>query len=136
MKALKTIFSSLLALLVLLSSISFTIDKHICMGRVQSVAILHDAAPCGMELFAQSGENLSMMEGCCKSEQTVIEGNEHLVKIVKPVAVEYQSLWVAELPKLIETIDLQEATLVASHTLYLPPLIDQDVPVLLQSFLI
>ncbi|MFZ1806942.1 MAG: hypothetical protein WAU36_06970 [Cyclobacteriaceae bacterium] len=106
------------------------------MGRVQSVAILHDAAPCGMELFAQSGENLSMMEGCCKSEQTVIEGNEHLVKIVKPVAVEYQSLWVAELPKLIETIDLQEATLVASHTLYLPPLIDQDVPVLLQSFLI
>lgn len=136
MKALKTIFSSLLALLVLLSSISFTIDKHICMGRVQSVAILHDAAPCGMELFAQSGENLSMMEGCCKSEQTVIEGNEHQVKTLKPVAVEYQSEWVATLSHVIETFDLESASSYSSSPLYKPPLLDQDVPVLIQSFLI
>jgi len=132
--ALKTIFSAFLALFVLVSATSFTIDKHLCMGRVQSVAILHDAAPCAMEMMAADG--MSAMEGCCKDLQTKIEGNEYNFKNVKQIGIEYQSLWVAELPRLIETIDLDRAASFASHILYKPPLIDQDVPVLIQSFLI
>lgn len=104
------------------------------MGRVQSVAILHDAAPCAMEMMAADG--MSAMEGCCKDLQTKIEGNEYNFKNIKQIGIEYQSLWIAELPRLIETIDLEEAASFASHILYKPPLIDQDVPVLIQSFLI
>ena len=134
MKALKTIFSSLLALLVLLSSFHLTIDKHICMGRVQSVAILSDAAPCAMEMMAE--RNMGTMTGCCQNEQTVIEGNDHLVKIIKPVALEYQSLWVAELPRIIETFDFESAAAYDAHPYYKPPLIDREIQVLIQSFLI
>ncbi|MEQ8423342.1 MAG: hypothetical protein RIA63_01440, partial [Cyclobacteriaceae bacterium] len=118
MKALKTIFSALLALIVLVSATSFTIDKHICMGRVQSVAILHDAAPCAMELFAEDGQSLNKMNGCCRDEQTKIEGNEHQAKTLKPVSLEYQSEWVAELPCLIETLDLESSIAYASHLTY------------------
>jgi hypothetical protein len=134
LKALKTIFSVFLALLVLLSSISFTIDKHICMGRVQSVAILHDAAPCAMEMMAEAGMNT--MDGCCQDTQTKIEGNDLQVKTIKPVAIEYQSHWVATLEHVIETFDLESASTYSSSPLYKPPLLDQDVPVLIQSFLI
>jgi len=132
-KALKSIFSALLALLVLVSATSFTIDKHLCMGRVQSVAILHDAAPCPMELMAEAGMG---MDGCCQDTQTKIQGNDLQLKTLKPVAIEYQSLWVATLEHVIETFDLKSASTYISHPLYKPPLIDQDVPVLIQSFLI
>jgi hypothetical protein len=133
-KALKSIFSALLALIVLVSATSFTIDKHICMGRVQSVAILHDAAPCAMEMMANSG--MSGMDGCCQDTQTKIEGNDYQVKSLKPVGVEYQSLWVATQSHVIETFDLESASTYSSSPLYKPPLIAQDVPVLIQSFLI
>ena len=104
------------------------------MGRVQSLAILHDAAPCPMEMIAQDGMNA--MEGCCQDTQTKIEGNDLQVKTLKPVAIEYQSFWVATLEHVIETFDLQSASTYVAHLLYKPPLLDQDVPVLIQSFLI
>ncbi|MEQ8304857.1 MAG: hypothetical protein RIB47_15790 [Cyclobacteriaceae bacterium] len=134
MKALNTIFSAVLALVVLLSSFSLTIDKHLCMGRVQSVAILHEAAPCPMEMMAESG--MGAMDGCCQDTQTKIEGNEYHYKAVKEIGIEYQSLWVATLPQIIETLDLTTASTFEGHTLYKPPLIERDVPVLIQSFLI
>lgn len=134
MNALKSIFSALLALIVLVSTTSFTIDKHLCMGRVQSVAILHDAAPCPMEMMAESGMN--GMDDCCQDTQTKIEGNDLQVKNLKPVSIEYQSLWVATVAHLIETFDLESASTYVAHPLYKPPLLDQDVPVLIQSFLI
>lgn len=134
MKALKSIFSVLLALIVLVSTTSFTIDKHLCMGRVQSVAILHDAAPCPMEMMAQAGMNT--MDGCCQDTQTVIEGNDLQVKTLKPVAIEYQSLWVATLEHVIETFDLQSAQTYPAFLSYKPPLIEREIPVLVQSFLI
>ncbi len=104
------------------------------MGRVQSVAILHDAAPCPMEMMAKAGMNA--MEGCCQDTQTKIEGNDLQVKTLKPVAITYQSLWVTTLEHVIETFDLQSASTYVTHPFYKPPLLDQDVPVLIQSFLI
>ena len=104
------------------------------MGRVQSVAILHNAAPCPMEMMANTP--MTAMDGCCQDTQTIIEGNDLQVKNLKPVAIEYQSLWVASLEHVIETFDQESAITYPSHFSYKPPLIDQDVPVLIQSFLI
>ena len=87
-----------------------------------------------MEMIAESG--MGTMDDCCQDTQTKIEGNDYQVKTMKPVSIEYQSLWVATLEHVIETFDLESAITYASHPLYKPPLIDQDVPVLIQSFLI
>ncbi|MEZ4973890.1 MAG: hypothetical protein R2820_11310 [Cyclobacteriaceae bacterium] len=135
-KALKSIFSAFLALLVLVSATSFTIDRHVCMGRTQSIAILHEATPCAMELFATSGENLSKMEGCCRDEQSKIEGNEYQVKNLKPLTTEYQSLWVAELPRVITVITFEKSSQHLALRKHKPPLPERDIPVLVQSFLI
>lgn len=134
MKALTSIFSTLLALVVVLSSFSLTIDKHICMGRVQSVAILHDAAPCAMEMMAESG--MGTREGCCQDTQTKIEGNDLQVKNLKPIALEYQSLWVAELPWVIEVLQPESRISFDSGIYHIPPLIEREIPILHQSFLI
>lgn len=134
MKALKSIFSSLLALVVLLSSLSFTIDKHICMGQVHSLAILKDASSCGMDMMAK--KDMSAMEGCCQNEKTVIKGNDYQVKTLKPIAVEYQSEWVATLSHVIETLDFESSVTYPAHLTYKPPLIEREIPVLIQSFLI
>ena len=117
-----------------MSSFHLTIDKHICMGRVQSVAILQDAPACGMEMMA--AVSMEAMEDCCKTEQTVIKGNEHQVKVLKPVAIEYQSVWVATLSHVIETLDLKASVTYPAHLTYKPPLIEREIPILIQSFLI
>jgi len=106
------------------------------MGRVQSVAILHDAAPCAMEMFAESGQNLSILEGCCRDEQTKIEGNDYQVKNLKPVSPEQQSFWVAALPRVIEVFTFEKSSEHLALRKHKPPLIEQDVLVFVQSFLI
>lgn len=106
------------------------------MGRVQSVAILHDATPCAMELIADDGKNISKMEGCCRDEQTKIEGNDYPVKHIKPLTVAYQSLWVAALPRVIETFNFENTTTHHALLRHKPPLIEREIPILFQSFLI
>ena len=104
LKTVNTILSSFLAFMVLLSSISFTIERHLCMGRVHSVAILHQAAPCAMELFAES-ENSAPMDGCCREDHLVIQGNDYLTKNAHVNTLIQQSLWVAALPRVISIVD-------------------------------
>jgi len=106
------------------------------MGRTQSVAILHEATPCAMELFTKTGENLSKMEGCCRDEESKIEGNDYQVKNLKPVSPEQQSLWVAALPRVIEVFTFEKSSEHVALRKHKPPLIEQDVLVLVQSFLI
>ncbi|MEO0570277.1 MAG: hypothetical protein AAF039_01145 [Bacteroidota bacterium] len=70
--------SSLLALLVLMSTVSWTVDKHLCMGRVMDVAFFHDADSCGMgNAMTAMGEK---MEGkhCCDDESFTVEGQDDL----------------------------------------------------------
>ncbi|MGE0771544.1 MAG: hypothetical protein AB7K37_07525 [Cyclobacteriaceae bacterium] len=136
MKALKSIFSALLALVILVSSTSFTIDHHICMGRIHSTAILHDAAPCAMEMMAATQEAKAKLSNCCKQEQIKFEGNDYRLKNLKPVSIENQSLWIAALPRVIEVIATDLDQQFPQVDTYRPPLLQRDVPVLIQSFLI
>ena len=43
------IWSVVMAVLVLFSTVSWTIEKHICMGRVMDVALFSKDQDCGME---------------------------------------------------------------------------------------
>lgn len=135
MKIVNAILSPTLALLVLISSISFTIERHLCMGKVHSVAILHDAAPCAMESFAKS-ENPLPMDGCCQEDHLVIQGNDYPANNVKVITLVQQGLWIASLPRVINTIDFSHRVSQLLIPYYKPPLIEREIPIFIQSFLI
>lgn len=63
-------FSWAMSLLVLVSTVSWTVDQHICMGRVVSTAIFSEATACGM---AMSEDNK-----CCDHETHTLKGQDDL----------------------------------------------------------
>ena len=64
------IFSWAMSLLVLVSTVSWTVDQHICMGRVVSTAVFSEAASCGM---AMSEDNK-----CCDHKTDTLKGQDDL----------------------------------------------------------
>ena len=67
------VFSVALALLVLFSTVSFTIEKHFCGDVLVDVSMFVEADKCGMEAM----ESLQQ-KSCCKDEIEVIQGQNEL----------------------------------------------------------
>ena len=134
----KKILSSLLALLVLFSTMSFTVEKHICAGEVADVSFTGNLDRCDMEMPTEAdtcaSEKISK-EPCCKDEiHFVKSSNTELSKISLadfiPVQVliayvfSYQQLFQEYTYKKIYFKD------------YSPPNIHKDIQILFETFLI
>ena len=71
------IFSLSMALLVLMSTVSVTIEKHFCGDHLVDVAIFSDAEKCGMEAMAAEQSKMTK-KSCCKDVVDLIEGQDEL----------------------------------------------------------
>ncbi|HFS68186.1 MAG TPA: hypothetical protein ENK67_08245, partial [Flavobacteriia bacterium] len=77
------ILAFFLALLVLFTSFSFTVNKHICGDEVVSTSFFVSATTCGMEMNVCKNENKNnketsiQKEPCCKDVTKVIQGNQN-----------------------------------------------------------
>ena len=77
MQKVKAITSSLLALVVLVSTLSFTLEQHFCLGQLVDVALFSDAS-CGMEHSTSDSCDADLKEvDCCDEKHQVIEGQDH-----------------------------------------------------------
>lgn len=135
MKALKNILSVSLALLVLVASSSFTVNMHVCGGAVQSLAVIEKATPCPMELNAPACHKDLVKSKCCQDEVFQYEGQDFKVHEHETLLTTNSS-WVVELPLIMEIVSPTVTTYTLSDTVYKPPLLQHDIPVLIQSFLI
>jgi hypothetical protein len=66
-------FSIALALLVLLSTVSFTIEKHFCGDVLVDISVFTTADKCSMEAL-----EVLQKKSCCKNEIDVIQGQDEL----------------------------------------------------------
>jgi hypothetical protein len=82
MKVLKTISSLFLAVLVIISSTSFTVGIHFCMGEASDVAVFSSATECEMQQ-ALPPCHRQHKSSCCDDE-TITHKSEDL----KPVSSE------------------------------------------------
>ena len=72
-KFLHKFFSVTLALLVLFSTVSFTIEKHFCGDVLVDVSMFVEAEKCAMEAL-----ELLQQKTCCKDEIDVVQGQDEL----------------------------------------------------------
>ena len=141
MKLLKPILSLILGLLVLISSTSFTVNMHLCMGHVQAVSLIEPATPCIMELMAMdlAKESKSCSsaskKGCCEEKSIVFDGTEYQYKASEQLTLLPVDFVTVSNP-VVCTLDHSFVAFNPPFELYKPPLIERDVPVLVQSFLI
>jgi len=72
--------SSFLACLVLLSTFSFTIEKHYCGRFLVDVAVFSKAKDCGMNMMDHSDDYDTNIKrkSCCKDEILLLEGQDEL----------------------------------------------------------
>ncbi|RKS55071.1 hypothetical protein BC962_0026 [Gillisia mitskevichiae] len=129
--------SLILALLVLVSTFSFTIDKHFCGDFLVDQAVFSKAKDCGMSSHNMDSMMVSDMlsDSCCTNTQLAIEGQDEL-KISFDNLNFDQQVFVAAFT--FSIIELFEGTpeLVIPFKDYSPPILVTDIHLLDQVFLI
>ena len=135
-----------LSLLVLMSSVGFSVGLHMCAGTLQNMAFFHKAEACPMEQKQEdipchkqdpSATTESSDGSCCEDSLVVMDDVENAVTSKVTVSLESPDLYMIAV---IQTAFLfllpQTDTPQVSTYSYLPPTLVRDIPVLVQSFLI
>ncbi len=129
----KKTFSILLSIVVLLSSLNFNLSVHYCGEAIVDVALLGDAEACSMAADISID---SKKKSCCSDRLIVIEGEDHLSsKSIEKGGIERIDLLTAELNYPIDLL-VQKTIASSYYENYSPPLIEQEIFLSVQSFLL
>jgi len=127
--------STVLALLVLVSTFSFTVDRHYCGSFLVDQAIFSKATSCGMDIPSHSGTDLMDQDNCCSNQNISVNGQDELKISFQALDLNQQLFLTAfaySYSNLFEGLPQQ----VIPFKNYSPPLIVKDIPVLNDTFLI
>ena len=121
-----------MAILLLASTTSWTVDKHFCMGHLVDVAFFTDADSCGMDMGDASGE---WKMDCCSDELIVIAGQDNL-KISFDEFSLSQKLFITSFAFSYMALFEVPDELNIPHNDYPPPMLVKDLQLLDEVFLI
>ncbi|MDC3133133.1 hypothetical protein OA501_02855 [Flavobacteriaceae bacterium] len=81
-KRILDIIAVLMAVVVLLSTMTFTLSTHYCGNVLVDTAIFKAAKDCGMKMESSSINSFAItQESCCLDKQLIVEGQD-VIKIV------------------------------------------------------
>ncbi|MGK0385895.1 MAG: hypothetical protein ACI849_000500 [Patiriisocius sp.] len=130
--------ASFMAVVVLMTTMSFTIDMHYCGDTMVDFSFFQNVATCGMEntaLVSSCSTPEMSKKSCCSDAQLMIAGQDNFNDAFTSVTLEqqifvcsfiysYSSLFKGTESKKVPSIDIS------------PPFLKRDVQVLHQTFLI
>jgi hypothetical protein len=123
-----------LSLLMLISTVSVTVNQHLCMGEVVDIAFYAHAKSCGMEQDA-SNSGLALQADCCNTLSFSIEGQDNLNS--EQANVDLLQLSPVAIPPLSPgTFVPAPNTAITAFQSHAPPLLHKDFQVLYATFLI
>lgn len=135
MKAFRTISSILLMLLVLVSSTSFIVGMHVCMGDVQNVAIFAKADGCEKERQLPPCHR-ETSEPCCEDEALMHDAEELKVSSAPAHINTLVASDIGQAVAVIAEIIPSAPIFTTRYTHYIPPLRSADLTVEHRVFLI
>ncbi len=125
-----------LALVVLFSTMSFTVNMHYCGDILVETAILHKAKGCGMDMEKPLEEGCSITKmNCCNDEQTLVDGQNELKLQVDTISLE-QQLFIASFVYTYHTLFEDIAPHLTLYKQYKPPRLSKQLFKLDESYLI
>lgn len=124
-----------MALLLLLSTVSWTVDKHTCFGRVIDVAVFAKAQDCGMGDAMAILENDEFENSCCDDESVTIHGQDDLEITYHDIAFATHLFTVSDLYTNLK-VDFGPESYQVLNEYYPPPKIVKDIQLLDEVFLI
>ena len=130
------ISSFLMAIVVLFSTMSFTIDMHYCGDSLVETAIFHKAKGCGMEMEKPSTDGCSIkVKDCCSDEQLIIDGQDELKITFDKLTFDQQVFVASFVYTYINLFEGLEEN-VTSYRDYVPPLVIRQIYKLDETYLI
>jgi hypothetical protein len=126
-----------MSLVVLFSTMSFTIDMHYCGGTLVETAIFHKAKGCGMEMedSAANSDCSAIKKGCCSEEQIAIQGQDELQLSIDKFNFEKQLFVTTFVYAYIQLFEGVEDD-VTSYEDYPPPVVKRQIYKLDETYLI
>jgi hypothetical protein len=133
------IVSITMAMLLLLSTISWKVEKHYCMGRLVDVALFVDVESCDMGMFMadyKDYDTASEIENsCCDDEVILVEGQDDFKISFNDLNIEQQVFLIAFEQLSSDLIQGIESLPVPSEQ-YPPPRLIKNIQLLDEVFLI
>lgn len=135
----------MLTLLVVVNSTNFACRLHLCMGEMESVSLSGEAGSCEIHRKTQAcagGEHGAAIvdhqhvqdNGCCECRILTVTGKNEPTKLATNSVPDFpQSSDLHTAGSFLYKVAIVD---VASYNEYSPPLIERDIPLLVQSFLI
>jgi len=127
--------STVLALLVLVSTFSFTVDKHFCGSFLVDQAVFSKALSCGMDMHSHSETDLMDQDSCCSNQNISVNGQDELKISFRTLDLD-QQLFLTVFTYSYSNLFEDSSRQVIPYKNYTPPLIVKDIPVLNDTFLI
>lgn len=131
------ISSFCMALLVLFSTLSFTVESHYCGNLLVDTSLFGPAKSCGMDLSQTKSSKEDTLEGknCCNNEQITVNGQNELNVSFDNLTNDQQNfvaLFVQAYINLFESLENKVSSLLE----YPPPLIVKNIYKLDETYLI
>lgn len=137
----KELFHQLLAftmaLLVLFSSMSFTVDMHFCGDNLVDLSLI-EADNCGMSSMPGMSESDLMLideMSCCTDLQVTLEGQDELKISFDQLSLEQQVFLASYYHSYLQLFNT-ESGIIAPFDGYPPPIIVKDIHILHETYLI
>ncbi|MCK0191003.1 hypothetical protein [Arenibacter sp. F20364] len=131
------ILALLMAVFMLASTVSWTIEKHYCFGTVVDVALFHEADTCGMDMGSLN-DRIKLdkdSNSCCSDEIIFVPGQDDLKMSYHDLDLDQQFFLVAFAGYYLDLFQPVSQPLVP-HAHYPPPILVKDIHILDQVFLI
>ena len=125
-----------MALVVMFSTMSFTVDMHYCGSTLVDKALFTKAKSCGMQMQTLSPTDCSVIQkNCCSNKQLIVEGQDELQVTFNNFTFEQQVFVTAFFSNYINLFEELENHIIPFKE-YSPPLVVRDIHKLDEVYLI
>lgn len=131
-----------MALLVLVSTTGFTVSAHFCGGEFQQIAFFGQAESCEAHVkqlppcHHQDTGAEAEKKSCCEDQTIVKDGQESLKETVVLKELKPDLTYIAVVASFLLAIISTSTPYSFKFHHYSPPLIERNIPVFVQSFLL
>jgi len=138
LQVLHKILAVIIALVILFSTLSFTVEKHVCMGEVTDISYFTESDSCGMTTedcdLDDTLESNVKKENCCDNIVDLIPGNQNEQQALKSLEIDDVQFVLVFNYAYLGLFKEKEQPI--AFNFYPPPIVDKDIHVLYQTFLI
>ena len=125
-----------MAIVVLFSTMSFTINMHYCGDTLVEATMFDKVEGCGMEMQKPTTKDCTVIEkNCCNDKQFVVDGQDELQLQIDTISFD-QQLFIASFVYTYSTLFDTLNTNKPSYQTYRSPLIDKQIFKLDETYLI